>query len=63
MIDDIVFIFLNGYEDVRRYKRLPYHPRVGERIEFEDLGHWVVMRIHWQVDRGRLLVHLGLDDS
>ena len=65
MITDIVFITQEDSEVVYRYDRLPHHPRVGETI---DLGEMVsgaqvrrhiveVTHIHWQVGRGRLLVH------
>ena len=63
MTDLVMFIFTpTGCEVEYRYKKLPYHPRVGEYVEFVDAGIWKVERVHWQVDEGRLLVHLGLDD-
>lgn len=67
MISDIVYIFVpggkHGIQETYRYDRLPYHPRVGEYVEFADLGVWKIERVHWQVSKGRLLVHLGLDDT
>jgi hypothetical protein len=59
MITDIVFITEDLGDITYRHDRLPYHPRVGETV---DLGVSVpdiyrVSRVHWQVARGRLLVH------
>lgn len=63
MIIDIVYIFTGGHQETHRHRRLLYHPRVGEYIEFEDLGVWRIDRVHWQADHGRLLVHLAPDDT
>lgn len=59
MINDIVFITFEDGEIVYKNDKLLFHPRVGETV---DLGAsapniYRVTRVHWQVARGRLLVH------
>lgn len=59
MLNEIRFIIPNsGGTLTIRPERMLYHPRVGEHVDLDVDGMWVVQEVRWIVAQDHLVVHL-----
>lgn len=59
MLNEIRFIIpKDGGTIAIRPDRMLHHPRVGEHVDLDVDGMWVVQEVRWIVGKDHLVVHL-----